>query len=327
MSEHELMQVQAQSARVSSQALKAIAQVVSDAVQSIETQRAYQRALLSDALNSAPGFLVWYQQHGEPGLTKAVVQRYLAHLRDDWQMSASAINQRRAAINKLVREAVDNNAMPEQQANGILRIRGERHEGERLGNWLTLEQAQQLIKAPDTSTLKGLRDRAILALAIGTGLRRSELAALTFEHVQQRDGRWVLVDIVGKRNKVRSVPVPSWAKHALDEYTQAAGLSDGFLFVRINKGDSIAGESLTSQAIYDVAVYYSQALWGDDGTLAAHDLRRTYAQLARKGGADIEQISLTLGHASIATTERYLGAKLDLTDAPCDKIGLKINGE
>jgi site-specific recombinase XerD len=309
---------------VSSQALLTLAQVVSDAVQSAETKRAYERALLSQSDNSAPGFLVWYQAHGEPGLSKAVVQRYLAHLRDDWQMSAAAINQRRAAINRLIHEAVDNNAMPEQQANGILRIKGERHEGMRLGKWLSREQAQQLINAPDIATLKGLRDRAILALAIGTGLRRSELAALTFEQVQQRDGRWVLVDITGKRNKVRSVPAPSWAKQALDEYSQAAGLSEGAVFVSINKSDAIAGESLTAQAIYDVIKHYSYRLWGAAGLLAAHDARRTYAQLARKGGADIEQISLTLGHASVLTTERYLGTKLDLTSAPCDKLGLRL---
>ena len=314
-----------QIARVSSQALLAIAQVVADAVQSAETKRAYTRALLSDNDESAPGFLVWYQAQGEPGLSKAIVQRYLAHLRDDWHMSAAAINQRRAAINRLVHEAVDNAAMPEQHANGILRIKGERAEGERLGKWLTREQAQQLINAPDKSTLKGLRDRAILALAIGTGLRRSELARLRFEQVQQRDGRWLLCDIRGKRNKVRSVPAPSWAKQALDEYSQRAGLSDGFVFVSINKGDNIAGQSISAQAIYNVIQAYSYQLWGDEGMLAAHDTRRTYAQLARKGGALIEQISLTLGHASVLTTERYLGTKLDITDAPCDKLGLRLD--
>ena len=65
---------------------------------------------------------------------------------------------------------------------------------------------------PDTSTLKGRRDRALLAVMVGCGLRREETAALTLEHIQQRDGRWVIVDLIGKGARVRSVPMPSWAK-------------------------------------------------------------------------------------------------------------------
>ena len=62
-----------------------------------------------------------------------------------------------------------------------------------------------MLNAPDTRTLKGLRDRAILGLLIGCGLRRAEAAGITFNHIQQRDGRWVLVDLIGKRNnKIRA---------------------------------------------------------------------------------------------------------------------------
>jgi len=58
--------------------------------------------------------------------------------------------------------------------------------------------------------------------------------------------------------------------------------------------------------------------------LAPHDLRRTFAKLAHKGKAALEQIQLSLGHASVTTTERYLGVRQDLTDAPCDHLGLTI---
>ena len=58
--------------------------------------------------------------------------------------------------------------------------------------------------------------------------------------------------------------------------------------------------------------------------VAPHDLRRTFAKLAHRGGAPIEQIQLTLGHASVQTTERYLGVQQDLTDAPCDRLGLRL---
>ena len=77
-------------------------------------------------------------------------------------------------------------------ANGITRVKGVR-----LGSWLSLRQAQSLLNAPDIATLKGLRDRAIIALLLGCSLRRSEVAALTMEHIQQRDGRWCIVDLFG----------------------------------------------------------------------------------------------------------------------------------
>lgn len=147
------------------------------------------------------------------------------------------------------------------------------------------------------------------------------VAGLTFAHVQQREGRWVLVDIVGKRNKVRSVPLSSWAKFAIDQWAEAAGISEGRVFRSLRKGGHLDGESMTSQAIYDmVRLYADKCVFG----LAAHDLRRTFAKLAHRGKAGLDQIQLSLGHVSIKTTERYLGVEQDLTDAPCDRLGLKI---
>jgi integrase len=76
---------------------------------------------------------------------------------------------------------------------------------------------------------KGLRDRAILAVLLGRGLRRSDVAALTFGHIQQRDGRWCIVDLVGKHHGVRTVPMPTWVKVAIDAWATKAGVADGFV--------------------------------------------------------------------------------------------------
>ena len=191
-------------------------------------------------------------------------------------------------------------------------------EGTRTGNWLTLKEAQTLIRKPDASTLKGLRDRAILAVLIGCGLRRAELANLTFDHIQLRENRWVLLDLRGKRNKTRTVPMPSWAKQAIDEWAQAAGIDEGLVLRPVNKGDNLAGDSISPKAVNDAVALYSP-----EG-IAAHDLRRTHAKLAYQGGAALDQIQLTLGHASIATTERYLGVELDLHNSPSDHIKLRL---
>jgi integrase len=212
--------------------------------------------------------------------------------------------------------------MDQALANGIKAVRGVKTAGVRSGNWLGREQAQTLINSPDVETLKGLRDRAILAVMVGCGLRRSEVAGLTFDHVAQREGRWVVVDLVGKGNRTRTVPMPSWAKAALDAWTEAAGISEGRLFRSVNKGGYVDGDSMTAQAVADVVREYAD-LCGFDN-LSAHDLRRTFAKLAHKGGAGLDQIQLSLGHASIKTTERYLGVEQDLVEAPCDVLGLHL---
>ncbi len=95
------------------------------------------------------------------------------------------------------------------------------------GDALSVRQAQTLLNTPDVSTKKGLRDRAMLAVLLGCGLRRSEVAALTFKHIQQRDGRWCIVDLVGKHGRVRTIPMPTWVKVAIDAWTEAAEVSEG----------------------------------------------------------------------------------------------------
>ena len=283
--------------------------LVVDGLTSEHSRRAYGRAL--------DDFLTWWDGEGRPPLSKAIVQRHKRYLQE-LGLAPATINQRLSAIRKLAREAADNGLIPARLAAGIERVGGVRASGRKLGNWLTVDEAQELLEKPDTSTLRGLRDRAILAVLLGGGLRRAEAARLTVDHVQQREGRWVLADIQGKGQKVRTVPIPSWAKVALDAWTEAAGICDGLIFRAVNKGDRINGESLTDQAIYDVVREYAGQNTG------AHDLRRTFAKLAHKGGAGLDQIQLTLGHASIATTERYLGLAQDLTDAPCDRLGLRL---
>ena len=84
----------------------------------------------------------------------------------------------------------------------------------------------------------------MLAVLLGCGLRRSEVAALAFTHLQQRDGRWCIVDLVGKHGRVRTVPVPAWTKVAIDAWTLAAGLVDGHAFRPVNRAGRAMGERL-----------------------------------------------------------------------------------
>jgi integrase len=171
--------------------------------------------------------------------------------------------------------------------------------------------------------MEGKRDRAILAVLLGCALRRSELAALECGHIQQRDGRWVLVDLVGKGKRIRTVPIPPFVKVATDAWTAAAGLSEGPLFrrVRRRKYPEKTPEALSERMIWHIVMKYARKT-GLVDKLGPHDLRRTCAKLCRASGGDLEQIQFLLGHASIQTTERYLGSRQNLREAVNDRLGL-----
>src|SRR6202045_1214417 len=156
--------------------------LVLDSVSSPITKRVYNMAL--------DEFMGWFQQVPRPGFTKATVSAWRVSL-EDRRLGSSSIIIRMSAIRKLAAEAADNGLLAPELAAGIARVRSAKSVGIRVGNWLSVRQAQSLLNAPDVSTVKGLRDRAILAVLLGCGLRRSEVAALTFAHVQQRDGRWL----------------------------------------------------------------------------------------------------------------------------------------
>jgi site-specific recombinase XerD len=298
-----------------SAAERKIIEMVIDGLPSENSRRAYQRHLEE--------FFVWHQEQNRPELNKALINRYVKTLRER-KLSSATINQKLSAIRKFASESEDNNLIDSRIANGIRAVRGVPFRGRRTGNWLTKEDAQRWLNAPDVKTLKGVRDRALLAVLIGCGLRRAEAAILSFSHIEQREGRWAIVDIVGKRDKMRTVPMPSWAKACVNAWKTIAHLEDGFVFRRVNKGDKLMGESITPQAIRDIVVSYAEKL--ENEGIAPHDLRRTFAKLAHKGGSTIDQIQLSLGHDSIQTTEKYLGVEQDLTDAPCDHLGLRIGG-
>jgi site-specific recombinase XerD len=291
----------------------AIAKLVLDRLNAPTSKLAYGRALRD--------FLSWYERQPAARFDKATVQLYRAELMNGG-LAPSSINQRLCAIRALAQEAADNSLVDPQLAAGVAKVKGVKSAGTRVGNWLTQLQAQALLDAPNTDTLKGTRDQALLGVLLGCGLRRSELAALDFIHVQQRDGRWAIVDIVGKGQRVRTVPMPAWTKALIDRWTTAAGLNHGHVFRALRRGNHLTDSvAMSPDAIADVVLAYAAPL---ELGVAAHDCRRTFAKLALKGGARLEQIQLSLGHQSIQTTQRYLGVELDLEDAPCDHLGLSM---
>src|SRR5690242_3578531 len=286
---------------------------VLDSVSSPITKRVYNLGL--------DEFFAWYAKEPRPGFTKATVSAWRVAL-EARGLGSVSINVRITAVRKLAVEAADNGLLAPELAAGISRVKGAKSKGVRVGNWLSLRQAQALLNAPDTSAKKGLRDRAMLAILLGCGLRRSEVAALTLAHIQQRDNRWCIVDLVGKHGRVRTIPMPTWTKGAVDAWTSTAGFSQGPVLRPVNRGDQVQGVGLSEKVVWQLLQQYAAAV-GVPG-IAPHDLRRTCAKLCRAAGGELEQIQLLLGHASVQTTERYLGTRQDLVHAPNDGIKLRV---
>ena len=296
----------------------ALLHLVLDGMTSRHSKRAYAKALTD--------FFAWmrttYRESEAPGFTKSLVQEYRSALLEHG-LSASTINLRLSAVRKLARELSDNGRLDPAVAAAIERAKGVERRGVRAGNWLLKTQVNELLQAPSTTTRKGKRDRAILALLVACGLRRGEVIALTVGQLQQREGRWVIPDLEGKGGRIRTIPMPALVKVRIDDWLSAATITDGRIFRSVNKGDKVIGEGIADEkAIWRIVLKYATQTSLDN--LAPHDLRRTCAKLCRKAGGNLEQIQLLLGHASVATTERYLGTELDLAVAINDGIGLEL---
>ena len=288
---------------------------VLNSLTSPSSQRSYDHAIRE--------FIDWYRSEPRLAFNKTVVTRYRISL-EQRQYAPSTINLRLAAVRRLAYEAADCGLLSPDLAAGIRRVKGARRLGVRIGNWLTAEEGRRMIGAFGASALKQRRNRAMIAVLIGCGLRRAEAAALKFEDVQLREEHWVIADLNGKGGHIRTVPMPNWVKTAIDEWAILAGINSGPLFRAINKAGRVWGNGFTPKVIWSI-VKEGAANCGLVG-LAPHDLRRTCARLCHQAGGELEQIQFLLGHVSIETTERYLGCKQRFQNAVNDAIGLDPNG-
>jgi integrase len=224
-------------------------------------------------------------------------------------------------VRRLAYEAADSGLLSPDLAAGIRRVKGAKKLGVRVGNWLTAEQGKRLLEAFDHGNLRSSRDYAMVAVLLGCGLRRAELAGLKVDDLQQREEHWVIADLVGRGGHVRTVPAPSWVKTAVDAWLTDAKVSAGPVFRAINKAGRIGNGGFSPKVIWGV-VKAGCSKCGLDG-VAPHDLRRTCARLCHEAGGELEQIQFLLGHVSVQTTERYLGCKQRLRNAVNDHIGIE----
>jgi len=280
---------------------------------SVNTRRAYKHAI--------DRFIAWYCSEPRLGFNRTIVLRYRAFL-ESLQLSAATINLHLSAIRRLADEAAESGWLSSELAIGVRRVKGVKRLGRRIGNWLTADQAQELLNAVSRSTLRGKRDAALIGLLLGCGLRRSEAVNLRFDQLQRRESHWVIVDMVGKGGGLRTVPVPPWCKGLIDVWLRDSRVTEGKVFRRVSKNGARQDVGVTSDVVWYAVKRYAKRI-GVDG-LAPHDLRRTCARLCHGAGGELEQIQFLLGHASVQTTERYIGCRQNFRDAVNDRFQISL---
>jgi site-specific recombinase XerD len=264
-------------------------------------------------------FIAWYCSEPRLAFNRIVVVRYRMYL-ESRRLAANTINQQLAAVRRLAHEAADAGLLSPDLAAGISRVKGVKQLGQRSGNWLSLEQSTDVLSRARGDRLREKRDCAMLALLFGCGLRRSELVGLEMSDVQKRQEHWAIVDLIGKGGHIRTVPIPAWAKHALDEWTTAAGITERRVFRAVSRAGRVWGKGISQNVVWYVVKGCCEKAGLE--RIAPHDLRRTCAKLCHSSGGELEQIQFLLGHASVQTTERYLGCKQNLGHSVNDRFAL-----
>jgi site-specific recombinase XerD len=240
---------------------------------------------------------------------------------EERSLSASTIRRKLSAMSSLFDYLCESNAVPTNPVDGVKRPGEGVNEGKTpaIGD----AQARALLDAPDVTTLKGKRDRAILAVFLFHGLRCYELCRLKVRDIQDRRGVRHL-RVHGKRDKIRYVPAHAAALELITDYLNAAGhLTDlgGPLFRPVKNPGGNLDKAMTGVAIYTCVVkrYAKQANIDVDG-FCVHSLRATAATNALEHQADIAKVQEWLGHSNISTTRLYDKRKSRPEDSPTFKV-------
>ena len=240
------------------------------------------------------------------------------------KLSRATIRRKLSALSSLFDYLCDRNAVAGNPVDGVRRPATDTNEGATPA--LGARQARKLLDAPPGNSLKGIRDRAILATLLYHGLRCSELCGLKVKDIQSRQGV-VHFRIEGKRDKVRFLPVNPAAQRLIEEYLGMAGHrrdAEGPLFRPVkNNRTKRFDRPLDPSSVYkNVVRKYGLATGVSEEVLGlcVHSLRATAATNALSHDSDIAKVQEWLGHADISTTRLYDRRKMKPEDSPTFRI-------
>jgi site-specific recombinase XerD len=261
-----------------------------------------------------------------PEEMRQVTRAHLIAWRTDLErrgLARSSIRRKLAAVTSLFDHLCEVGAVNHNPVWGVKRPKIETGEGKTPA--LSNSQARALLEAPPSDSLKGKRDRAILAVFLHHGLRCAELCGLRVGDLESRQGVPHL-RVLGKGSKLRYVPAHPLALELIHDYLEASGHGhdlEGPLFrpVKNPAGDGRTERSLTHGAIYNrVLGKYAQAAGIDLASFGPHALRATAATNALDRGADLAKVQEWLGHANISTTRLYDRRRSRPEDSPTFRV-------
>ena len=251
---------------------------------------AYQRDL-QDIIKflSQEGILHWQD------LSYSHIQRYLEKITGC--LADRSIMRRLAALRSFFKYLVRTGAIKENPISQLHLPKASKE----LPEILSSAEVESLLAQPDTRTLLGIRDRAMLEVLYATGLRVSELARLRLDQVYLTAG---YVTVVGKGDKERIVPLGDWAIEALHDYLGGARpklvKKREVCEVFVNR----RGDRMSRQGIWKLVKRYARKA-GIRKNLTTHMLRHSFATHLLENGADLRTLQALLGHANVSTTEIY----------------------
>ena len=168
------------------------------------------------------------------------------------------------------------------------------------GRCLPTAELKQMLDSCDPASVAGLRDRALLMVTFGCGLRRSEVVGLDVSSFRRNDGA---ITICGKGNVERMAFLPDDAVDALDAWLAVRTLAPGAMFLPVTRGGRAVRRRLTDQAVYDL--FRRIAHRAGIESLSPHDIRRTFITSLLDHGVDLSTVQRMAGHAQVTTTTRY----------------------
>lgn len=228
---------------------------------------------------------------------------YKAKLEHDGK-SPNTINGAVFALKGVARAAWGLQMIGDHDNAVIQATKGSRGQRDRSGSGRALDAAEteRLLAECDIETNAGKRDALIIGLGVAAGLRRAEIAGIQLDDIRREDHK---INIIGKGNKLRTIYVIDEVWDLLQKWLAVRGRRGiGHLFCCIRRGDHIDFDTpISGSAIYRILL--RRAAGANVAAFTPHDLRRTFATNLFQAGADVNIVCKAMGHASIATTQRY----------------------
>jgi site-specific recombinase XerD len=249
-------------------------------------------------------------------LDAAAITAFLDHLQDVRGNSAVTRNARLTAIRALLAVALPDHPEHADTIGRVLALPARRRTP-RTVHFLTLEETEALLAAPDTKTFTGRRDQALLTLAAQTGLRISELTALTTSDLHTGTGPHVTC--TGKGRRYRATPLTAATLAVLLPYLHERATRPGVAAFPGPRGQHLSRDALERRLAKHLSTATKQCPSLAAKHVTTHTLRHTAAMRLLQAGVDVAVIALWLGHQNTSSTDVYLHADMTIKQRAIDR--------